>query len=163
MFVSTTVQAKRVKGKIIYDKDTIDVICRIPYDIIKRRPIYHELQYKFSYIGNSGEKLFLRPQGKVKEIRFVHKKKEICMIVKENTINEWSDSVFIKLEVDGKIKLYRFYKNPTAHPAFVGPNQTIIVSAPTSICLLQKENDILREVKSEKFREAMMNYFKACP
>jgi hypothetical protein len=114
LFYSMQAQAAELlKGKIITEKDTINVTFKIPFTIFFKEPNYIKLQEKITYQDASGKACVLKP-GYATEIQFSYAGSEIRMLSRFKSIFLGSifssnQYIFLKLEVDGDVKLFNHY------------------------------------------------------
>lgn len=162
-------EAKRIKGEIFYENDTISVTLKIPMKLFTNEPNYETLQNKVKYFDSSGIKKILKPD-QAKEVRFVYEAENIRMISSINSLklgNVFSNNsnIFLKLEIDGPIKLFNYYYSQTSPGMYDGPNGMVSVGFTFNVekYVLQKGNGELKRYKGLTFRKDMMEHFKDCP
>ena len=162
-------EAKKVEGKILFENDTIDVTFKIPVIFFKQTPHFERLQYKVKYYDSFGEKKILRP-GKAKEIQFNFENETIRMLSRNYSpglgqILLLNTNIFLKLEMDGKLKLFSFYstenssgmQNTSAGSISDGHSYTEVNY------LLQKGDDELKRIRELFFKKDMAEYLSDCP
>lgn len=162
-------EAKRIKGEIFYENDTISVTLKIPMKLFTNEPNYETLQNKVKYFDSSGIKKILKPD-QAKEVRFDYEAENIRMISSINSLklgNVFSNNsnIFLKLEIDGPIKLFNYYYSQTSPGMYDGPNGMVSVGFTFNVekYVLQKGNGELKRHKGLTFRKDMMEHFKDCP
>ena len=112
--VSLQVNAKKIQGKIILNNDeTINVTFIIPFGFLAGEPAYIRLQTGVKYIDSSNKKVMLKP-GDAKEISFAINGQNIRMLSVDDDLELQSifssqEKVFLKLEIDGAVKLFTSY------------------------------------------------------
>ncbi|PXY03082.1 hypothetical protein DF185_03045 [Marinifilum breve] len=153
MLMAVSVKAVDVKGQIITGKDTMNVMLKIPVNMISQQPAYKNLQNKIRYITEDGEKKKLKPDM-ADEIKFKFGNDTIRMVSVPDPVGGSHDGyfdyfIFIKIYVDGKIKLYQHYSTP-----MYGNNG--------KVWYLKKEDQPLKLV-ADFGRKKMKKYFSDCP
>ncbi len=164
-FSTFQAQAKKIRGKIIYENDTIDVVFDIPAKMISQEPNYQVLQYKVKYFNEKGKKIVLKPEHAI-EIQFTHHSKVIRMLSRPNTLGfgRSNSKVFLKLEVDGFLKLFSFFftqGSPGTYSASTGVTGAYNYNLERYV--LQKGNEELKKAKSLSFKKDMFAYLGDCP
>ena len=66
--------------------------------------------------------------------------------------------IFLHLQVDGKLKLFRYYFKRDKTAPGLGH-----ISIPDAALLYQKGNSTLKKTNQPEFRPEMMQYFSDCP
>jgi hypothetical protein len=162
-------EAKKIEGKIFFEHDTMDVIFNIPVDLITEEPNFESLQQRVKYYDSEGKKHILRPDD-AKEYRFKSYHREIRMISRKNTLESGrlfstGNNIFLRLQVDGYLKLFNYYFTRTTAGTFNGP--TGAMNSGTSYSseryVLQKGDDVLKRTKGLNFKKDMQEYFSDCP
>lgn len=154
-------KAIKIEGKIIYGKDTTEVIFKIPKLALKNKPDYAMLQNQIIYFDSTGKKKVLLPD-RADEITFTYNNMEIRMFSVLNTLNLGSsparcDYLFLKLEIYGKLKMYHYYSFGS-RGGCMGCG-----TSGSSEVILQKRNEELVSSKMLTFRKEMIEYFDDCP
>jgi len=167
-------EAKKVEGLIFFEKDTVKVTFEIPVSFFSEEVDYQKLQYKVKYYGTDGKKIVLKPE-QAKEIQFKDGYQEIRMLSRENTLGGGniffgSSNIFLKLEMDGSIKMFKYFYTQTSPGMTVGgggmAGGTIMVgggSYNVEKFVLQKGNSELKRPRGLFFRKDMIEYFSDCP
>jgi hypothetical protein len=109
-------QAKKISGTIIFERDTLDVTFNIPVGFLSSEINFEGLQYKVKYYDSNGKKITLRPH-EAKEIRFTYNNQTIRMLSRLNNFDNWTTwnvlgsntHIFLKLEIDGEVKLFKYF------------------------------------------------------
>ena len=106
-------EARKTEGKIIFEHDTIDVVFNIPIRFLSQEPNYEKLQQKVKYFDAAGKKISLHPD-EAKEIQFKYENENIRMLSRYNSLGlgnifMMGTNIFLKLEIDGNLKLFRYY------------------------------------------------------
>ena len=83
----------------------------IPFNFLSREPNYEKLQYKVKYFDPAGKKVVLKADN-AKEIQFQFAGENVRMLSRYNSIGignifSMSTHIFLKLEMDGKLKLQK--------------------------------------------------------
>lgn len=158
--------AKQFPGKIITENGTRDVIFLVPRGSVPFIPDYHSMQYKIRYMNNQGRKKVLRP-GQCLEISFSNNGEEVRMLSRKNTwetgpIFPFHRNLFLKVEVDGHMKLFRNYYKESVQAA--GNTSSLVQDDYTHFrYLVQRGEDDLKLLNVLGFRSDMTNYFEDCP
>lgn len=162
-------EAEKIKGKIIFQDDTVDVTFNIPVNLLTQTPNYEKLQYRVKYFDKNGRKKKLKPD-QAKEIQFRYNNENVRMLSMVNTVGGGSNmfsfnpNIFLKLEVDGELKMYSHYvtqHTPGMYNATTGMSPGYTYSFDRY--LLQKGDSELKKPKALGFRKDMMEYFSDCP
>ena len=153
-----------VKGIIITKTDTTHVTFNIPMNLASE-PTFVNLQYKIKYVDAAGNKCKLYP-NQAKEIQFTHNNTLYRMQSKFDNLSPNSDGeskIFLKLEIDGKIKLFSYYIRQTMTTGG-GPNSVPMTTSSTySKYILQKGNNDLVRYGKMNFNLDMPVFLKECP
>ena len=162
-------QAEKFKGIIILKSDTIEVTFNIPVKYFEDEPNYEKLQSKVKYYDSKGKKVTLKPCN-AKEFQFDYKNRKIRMVSKPNSLGlgnlfTMSDCIFLKLEIDGELKLFSYYdtrQRGGSYNSFTGG-----MTPGSSYCIvqdiLQLGNGGLIRPKGINFKNSMSELFKKCP
>jgi xanthine/uracil/vitamin C permease (AzgA family) len=169
LILTINLEAKKIEGRIIFKNDTIDVILNIPIKFFTQEPNYEKLQYKVKYIDSTGKKITLIPDN-VKEVQFRYDFQDIRMLSRFNSLGSRSifsssANILLKLEIDGKLKLFSYYytqSSPGMHNPSTG-TMTGGYSSSVEKYVLQKGGDDIKRPKGITFRKDMAEYFKDCP
>jgi len=157
----TTVEGKKVEGKIIYVNDSIiNVTFNIPINYMTQEIDFERLQYKVTYFDANGDKIILHP-GLAKAIQFTYMNENVSMFSKYNN----GDFLFLKLIIDGRLKLFEYYFTSQTPGTFNASTGGMNASFSYSVerYLLQKGDFELKRIKRSKFVKEMCEYFSDCP
>ena len=159
-------KAKKFKGQIITGIDTAQVTFKIPLSVETQEPNYSFLQHQIRYIDEHGKKQIVLPED-VDEVRFKFDNKTVRMLSRKNTLNLEVQSVvpgfiFIKLEIDGPLKLFTYFKNESMSGKASTPLKDQY-SFEVEKYILQKEFEGLKRPKGMNFKYDMTHYFSNCP
>jgi hypothetical protein len=170
LVLCSTAQARKIRGQIIdWQGKSIDVIFNIPFKLLSSTPNYEKMQYRIVYYDAKGQKIVMKPH-EAQEITFVHNNQEIRMLSHVNTIGAGSifsnnTHIFLKLEIDGKLRLYSFFYTQNSggmySPATGGYSAGVAYSVENYI--LQKDNSGLVQPRGISFRKDMSVFFQDCP
>lgn len=154
--------AKKIEGTIIFENGTKrTVILKIPFRLLSGRADYQRLQNRVKFFDN-GEKMVLKP-GEASEFSFSYRNEIVRMVSVPNSGLEGlfakNNAIFLKLEMDGALRLYRFYATRTA----AGGGYGATYSYQTEDYYLQKKGEALKRPKGLLFRKDMEEYFSDCP
>lgn len=152
--------AVMVDGEIILKNNSIiKVSFAVSISPFSQEVIYSDMQKKISYDYN-GQELWLKPRD-AKEFRFKFNNEYVRMVSCKYDIKpEKDENVFLKLNMDGRLRLYTYYS--ISYTNNIGTN--INGGAATSeYSLIQLNNGVLIKPPLLKFRKFMMEYLKDCP
>lgn len=169
LFLTFKIEAKRVEGKIVRVKDTINVTFNIPVGLFTGEIDFEKLQHQIKYFDSTGKKITIKPD-QVSEIQFEYRYEEFRILSRKKSsgldgICSNQDHIFLKLEVDGKLKMFSYYhmeSMPMVYSAS-GSVMTGVYFYPVDKYVLQKENEELMIPGELSFRKEMMEYLKDCP
>ncbi|MBL3657911.1 hypothetical protein [Fulvivirga sediminis] len=157
--------AKNVKGFIKFADSMQEVTLKIPAGLFGNHPQYIRLQNKIKYISPNGDVKVLKPSD-AEAVKFSFKGEMITLVsVKNNTDQSrltgvTQDShIFLKLVMDGKLKLFQYYSAQYSPGVGQQPGTTTIKDE----YLLQLPDEPLKRLKSIGFRKDMKEYFSDCP
>ncbi len=157
--------AKKIEGYIHYNNNRKEkVTFLIPFISLNSEPAYVDLQQQIKYLVGK-EKVILKADD-VMEISFSINGQEIRMIsVYDNfqTMLTASSMIFLKLEVDGPVRLYSYYST-TSSQGMVSANGNVSVGRiyTTAHLVVQRDNGKLVRPLPLSFREDMMEFFADC-
>lgn len=158
------VSARKIDGEVkLNTKRTIQVTFSIPFDRKTKRPDYERLQRKVKCVDSQGNKLEIFP-GACKEYMFRWGSIPVRMVSVSNTLpqlNAWPDArkIFLKLEVDGSMKMFSYYYSVTHTYSSPGGGQ-IVQTVRYIDVVLKKRTGVLLKTDREIFRYQMINYLK---
>lgn len=162
-------EAKKIKGQILYKNDTVDVVMKIPIKFLAHEPDYKKIQYEIVYYDSSGAKQKLNPD-EATEVRFVYSDQVIRMVSKKNTLrfgveNPRCTNIFLRMQVDGNLKLYNYFytKVRTMHYDNLNTMNSTSSSYTVSKLILQKGDGELAVPKWLTFKKDMLQYLQDCP
>jgi hypothetical protein len=151
-----SIQAKNTQGQIIYENDTVDVTFIIPVKLITQEIKFEKIQNKIRFYDSNGSRYKLKP-NQAKEIRFTYNGKEIRMLSR-NKINvdtrffSGSQNIFLRLIVDGDLKLFKYYDKQRIH------DNTIV----TPVDVIQKNDEDLKRI-TNLISNDLGPYISDCP
>ena len=160
--------AKKVSGYFIdLSGKKNNVTFLIQFDLFGSVPQFENLQYKVTYVEND-KKIKLSPDD-ASEISFTHKGITYRMISVTNpygssAVFSSSTSVFLKLEVDGMIRLFSFFSshhNPGMYNSSTGTT-TGGTTSTSERYLLQKGNGEIIRPRSLYFKKDVIPLFDDC-
>lgn len=168
---SLHVHAKKIPGIIVKGDESIHVNFEIKVSFIAGEPNFERIQYKVKYYNDAGKKVTLRPED-TDEILFYFGGVEVRMISCENTLSSGnifitSKRIFLKIEIDGPLRLYRFYYSQMSPgvggaPGGAFPNNTSTYHTVNDF-IFQKGNGELKSPRTLGWRKDMIEYFSDCP
>jgi len=165
----TNLHARRVPGKIISQGKVVNVTIKIPsFTFFMSSSSYEQLQYKVKYFDEAGNKHILRPDY-ADEIQFEDGGQLVRMLSRPNTLNlgnifNMSKNIFLKLEVDGELKLFSYFYTSRSPGMYTGAGMMMGGYTYTvERFILQKGNGNLKRPRTLTFRKDMADYFSDCP
>jgi hypothetical protein len=169
LILTFNLEAKKIEGKIFFADGTVDVTFNIPIKFFTQEPNYEKLQYKVKYFDSTGKKFVLRPDN-AKEIQFKYDFENVRMLSRYNSLGlgnifSMSTNIFLKLEIDGKLKLFKYYYTQSSPGWYNASTGAITGGYSYSVerYILQKGYGELKRPKSLTFRKDMVEYFSDCP
>ena len=170
LFVFTIAEARKIPGKIVDNEgNTTNVVFNVPFGFLGSTPNYEKIQFRIAYFDEANKKKVLKPDH-ARRIIFTHKGEEIIMVSRINTIDagtifNTSTNIFLRLRMDGKLKLFSFYSSSYS-PGVYNPT-TGVTSAGHSYSfsnfVLQLGDKRLFHPRGIRFRKEMMEYLRDCP
>ena len=172
-FSGNSLFAKNIKGIIISQKnDTMQVVFDIPVNLFTQQPNIEKLQWKVNYIDSNNKKQIVKP-FQAKEISFNYKGENIRMISTRNNLGLkapfFGDNsfIFLRLIIDGKMKLYNYYYtdyyySPGVHNSTTGTTTEAIPYTAKNF-ILQKDTAELFQAGWLLFKKDMIDYLSDCP
>jgi hypothetical protein len=169
MVLAPQVEAKKVDGKLVIGKDTMDVIFNIPFKLFGEEPNYEKLQYKVKYYNSIGNKITVIPDN-AKEFWFTYEGEFVRMLSRKNTIGlgsifNVSSNIFLRLEMEGAVNLFNYYETRSSPGMYGGAGGAMVggYSYGVDSYILQKGNGELKKPKGLSFKKDMADYFSDCP
>ena len=163
------VDAKRLEGKLLLEHDTLNVTFKIPVSLFTQEINFEKLQRRIKYFDSTGNKVVIRPD-QAEEIRFFYNHEEIRMLsrfspYRLNDLFSKNHYYFLKLEIDGKLKLFRYYYTENSPEVYDASSDVITggQSYSASRYILQKLSEEIYMPKNLTFRKDLMEYFQDCP
>lgn len=155
---------KDLPGKVIFKDRTIDVVIDVPFRLIPSKPDFEIMQHRINYTDAQGKKIKLRPQDAL-EVQFKYDDELIRMISVNRVftgalhIGADEDYKFLKLEMDGKLKLYTLYRTDYSNSKL----KTVPHSKRIENAVFQKGSDPIIIVEWGTFKKDMRKFFSDCP
>lgn len=164
------IEAKKIEGVIIFNNDSIaHVTFNIPVSLILKEVNIQSIQQEIDYYNSSGKTVKLKPES-AKEIRFKYDYEDIRMISCFDNLKlsksffSSNKKIFLKLERDGKLRLYTYYFSKNSPTMSNGAGGTFSGSSyGAERFILQKNNGDLFKPRWLRFREDMKKYLSDCP
>lgn len=160
---------RKIPGTIIANGKSRDVTFDIKVPLLADEPNFERTQYKVRYYDESGKKHTLRPDD-ADEIRFKYGGMEVRMISCANTLGGGSifataSRIFLKLEIDGPLKLYRYYFKQASPGSYGGPGggYSTGMSYTVDNLIFQKGDGPLKQPRTLGWKKDMLEYFTDCP
>jgi hypothetical protein len=151
---------KKVGGTIMFKGESRNVTFDIKVPLLGSEPNFERIQYKVKYYDENGKKQTLRPDD-ADEIWFDYDGGEVHMISCENTLGgifSISNKIFLKVEIDGPLRLFRYYYKQRMSTGL--PGGTVYVA---DDFIFQKGNGPLKQPKAWGWKKDMIEYFSDCP
>lgn len=162
--------AAKIDGYFITkNHDTVNVTFKLPVGFISQIPNYQRIQYKIKYYDKfSGKKITLLPAD-VLEIGFQYGNAVIKMLSRSNNFSNgpfsYSSHIFLRLEIDGPLKMFRYYYTQSSPGHFNGATGAMTGGYSYNVeqYVLQRGDEPLKWPRSWSFRKDMKEYFSDCP
>jgi len=169
LILTPKTEAGKLAGKLLLKHDTMDVTFNIPVNFVTQKINYEKLQYRIKYVDSTGKKVVIRPE-QAEEIRFNYEEEEVRMLSRycsPGLNHEFSRKrkVFLKLEIDGILKMFKYYFTENS-PAVYNGSENITTggySIPATRYVLQKSGEEIFIPGELTFRKNMVEYFQDCP
>lgn len=161
-------EAKKFPGKIIFANDTVDVIFNIPILSSTEEPNYTVLQQEVKYYDSTGKKMVLKPEN-AKEIQFDYDNGSVRMLSRYDSLvvvaSKKNRNLFLKLEADGKVKLFKYYYQQISGGRYYASTGTWGGSyyCMEEIYIMQRGDGAFKKPRSLAFKKDMIAYFSDCP
>jgi hypothetical protein len=165
--LSLSTHAKKVPGIIVVNGEVRHVTFDVKVPLLGSEPNFERIQYKIRYYEN-GKKKTLRPTD-AEEISFYYLGREVRMISCVNTLGlgdifSNAEKLFLKLEIDGPLRLYHYYyKQSTGGYSNGAGGFTPGITYTAENFIFQKGNEPLMQPRSLRWRKDMLEYFNDCP
>jgi hypothetical protein len=160
---------KKIQGTIIVNGESKAVTFDIKVPLLADEPNFERIQYKVRYYDESGKKRTLRPDD-ADEIRFRYEGMDVRMISCFNTLGGGSlfstaSKIFLKLEIDGPLKLYRFYyqQSTPGYYGGAGGGYSPGMNYRVENLVFQKGNGLLKQPRALGWKKDMLEFFSDCP
>lgn len=120
------------------------------------------VQKGVDYIDSVGVKRSVNPE-EVSEVQFTHDSVEYRMLACPNKLKLGGSKlsapkyIFLKLEIDGKLRLLRYYESSTSTSPTGKEMKTV-----TRRYVLRKSNDEMIKPESDDFKKDMIDFFEEC-
>lgn len=160
--ISTEAHAKKVKGWIYRNNEKVEVTFKIQFGL-GSGPVYQQIQNRVVYFDKSGKRNVLKPEDAT-EFRFEYNGEEVRMISVDGDLEDgapmtWGSRIFLKLEIDGMVRLYRHDYTQTNYSSTMAMSTSYNVER----YLLQKGDGKLKRPRTLTFKKDMVQYFSECP
>jgi hypothetical protein len=160
---------RKIQGTIVSNGKSRQVTFDIKVPLLADEPNFERIQYKVRYYDESGKKNTLRPDD-ADEIWFEYEGMEVRMISCVNSIGggslfSTSSRIFLKLEIDGPLRLYRYYYKQTTPGYYGGPGAGYSggTTYTADNLIFQKGNGPLKQPRTLGWKKDMLDYFRDCP
>jgi hypothetical protein len=171
LFCSSLASAKKLEGYFInQENDTIEVLFSIPTKFLSGQAHFESIQWRVKYYNSSNEKQILKP-SQAKEFGFVFKGEQVRFLSRKNSLSLSgpffgdTEYVFLKLEVEGKLKLFHFYSTQSS-PGIYNASSGMMTGGyfySLERYILQKDDGELFKPRGIAFRKDMAKYLFDCP
>ncbi|MFT5913698.1 MAG: putative Zn-ribbon and HTH transcriptional regulator [Bacteroidia bacterium] len=169
IFAFLKAEATKIKGQIIYDRDTVEVLMNIPTTLLTQEVKFEKIQQKIKYFDSEGNKKTVRPDD-AKEIRFLYQSEEVRMVSVRNTLGlgnifNSNENIFLKIEIDDRLKLFRYYQTQRSSGMYNANTGMTTGGFSYSVenYVLQKGNGQLTRPVGLSFKKDMIKFFNDCP
>lgn len=161
-----SLEAKKIEGEILYTNDTIKVTFDIPIYAFGKI-MYEMVQYSIIYYDSLNNKMRIQADS-AKEIRFTYGTENVRMLSKPTPVKMLSlrpyNNIFLKLEMDGYIKIFKYYHTKT----MTNYSKDRISTGSTSMYgtesfYIQKGEGKLNLLNKFVYRKELFKYFNDCP
>ncbi len=164
--VSLPSLAKKVSGGFIKDGKTTETTFFIQVGLLMGEPNFERIQYKVKYLDENGKKKTLRPHD-ADEFWFDLDGMDVRMVSVENTLGlgnifTSSPKIFLKIEIDGPLRLFRYYYKQTNTSMGAGGMGTTYTYTVDNL-VFQKRGGPLMKPRSLMWKKDMLEYFGDCP
>jgi len=165
MFTQT--QAKKLKGYVIYNnQEKVEVLMTVPFIKFTDNPDYLKMQTEIHCLQNN-KSIVVHPENAL-EISFTQDDQQIRMLSVENDLQlpgKKTERVFLKLEIDGEIKLFRSYEVSSTPGMYNSP--TGLTTGRNSRIydryVLQRNGGPLTRLEGSSFKKDAVEFFQGCP
>lgn len=165
----TSAAARKIPGRFIDSEGrTIDVTFKIPFKLLSSQPNFEKIQYRVAYIDSHGAKQVLHPAD-AREISFTYNGEEIRMLSRNDNLHyrlfSSDDHIFLRLLVDGKMKLFDYYFTQSTPGYYDGATGGMSGGGTYTAdnYILQKGDGELMQPRGLAFRKDMIAYLHDCP
>lgn len=168
LLVTIQAHAKKIEGYIIFkNKEKVNVTLSIPFKLLAQEPNFEAIQRKIKYLDENDKAVFLRPDD-AEEVSFVVKGVQIRMISVFDNLGLGGGlfssqiNVFLKLEIDGKLRLFTHYftnQSPGMYNSSTGTTTGYTYGAEKWV--LQKGNTLFQP-RSLSFKKDMSEFLSDC-
>ncbi|MCB0609098.1 MAG: hypothetical protein H6562_24965 [Lewinellaceae bacterium] len=167
---SLQLQARKIEGIIIYEKDTLNVVFNIPVRLIFNDPDFEKLQQGVVYFDARGKRQTLRAY-RAREFRFRFGDEEVRMVAVNRPqlpgyrIMPGEEQMFLKLRIDGPLRLFQYYR-PAEEPDRTDKYAEVMppaFSVDFNYYYLQKKGREIKYPEGFSFKNDMSDYFRDCP
>ena len=160
-------EAKKIEGRIIRRTGTESVVFNVPFRLFSSRPDFERMQYRIRYYDKSGKKMTLKP-GEAEEFEFNLPTEQVRMLSISSDLGleaafSRSTFVFLRLEIDGPLRLFKYYQTRSSGGSYYGGGMSAGSSYTTENFYLQKAGEKLKRPRTLNFRKDMAEYLGDCP
>ncbi len=161
--------AQYISGNIEFLDGRVETVkFDLPLQVAPKMVNYQKVQYKIRYVDPYGRKKEVLPT-QAKRIVFIEGRDTVKLHSVPNNMGlrngfKKVERLFLRLELDGELKLYRFYSlstSPGMHNAVTGVTNSNY-SFPLESFILHKENTWL-QLKRESYMADMQRLLWSCP
>jgi hypothetical protein len=167
--LQTAIFAAKVTGYYITrNNDTVYATIKVPVGWFTGEISYISLQSKIKYYNSTGKKVALRPAD-AKKVYFEYDGETVVYLSCENTIGLWTSLfddgkyIFLKLEIDGPLRLFTYYRQQQSGGYYNGTTWTGSYSYTIEKYVLQKNGRELFRPAGMFFKKDMAAYLSDYP
>jgi hypothetical protein len=163
----TQSHARKLKGYVIYNnQEKVEVLMTVPFIKFSDKPDYLKMQTEVTCLQHN-KSIVVHPENAL-EISFTLDDEPIRMLSVENDLQlpgKKTERVFIKLEVDGAIRLFRSYEVSSTPGMYNSPTglTTGRNSRTYDRYVLQRNSGSLTRLEGTSFKKDAVEFFQGCP
>jgi len=161
----------KVNGYFITnDGDTVRTVFLVPVRMLSNSLTWEKLQWKVRYSDQDNQAHNLMPD-QASEFCFTYRGIPVRFLSRKNTIKASNSGfnpapkIFLRLILDGTLKLFRFYEYSGYTESTPASPDPVMNESPSweEVNILQKNNEDLFRSGNGFFRKDMREYFSDCP
>jgi len=150
--------AQEITGTIVFPNETVDVTFLVPVGLFGGDPNTEAMQRGIRYRDSHGKKHKLKPSQAI-EFSFTYDGRLWRMVSSNYTSGLFTKGIFLLQLVDGPVKMFEYTYTTRTGGGMNGMGMTTT----TTINLMQRGNEPVKELRMFGFKKDMADYFKDCP